>query len=220
VDQLGATRRLDLLARTHRSERTETSRHQLSLVDMHSPGITVRPLVQINGDSEFNEVFFEDVRVPKKNLVGEINRGWMVAITTLMFERAATGNFYRFERLLPQLYDLAKRSEVQGQPALEDTSVRQQLAQFAIEAQAIKYMNCAASPSTQGSPSRTGRFVREGLSDRTEFANSDFAMELLALTRSWRKARHLRGSRRWSNGCSAPAGTSPRHERDPTWHRW
>ena len=45
------------------------------LVDMHSPGITVRPLVQINGDSEFNEVFFEDVRVPKKNLVGDLNRG-------------------------------------------------------------------------------------------------------------------------------------------------
>lgn len=109
------------------------------LVDMHSPGVTVRPLVQINGDSEFNEVFFEDVRVPKKNLVGELNRGWMVAVTTLMFERAATGNFYRFERLLPQLYDLAKRTELSGQPALEDAAIRQQLAQFAIEAQAIKY---------------------------------------------------------------------------------
>jgi alkylation response protein AidB-like acyl-CoA dehydrogenase len=109
------------------------------LVDMHSPGITVRPLVQINGDSEFNEVFFEDVRVPKKNLVGELNRGWMVAVTTLMFERVATGNFYRFEKLMPQLHDLAKRIEINGQPAVEDTSVRQQLAQFAIEAQAIKY---------------------------------------------------------------------------------
>ncbi|HVN28108.1 MAG TPA: acyl-CoA dehydrogenase family protein, partial [Candidatus Binataceae bacterium] len=57
------------------------------LVDMHSPGITVRPLVQMTGASGFNEVFFEDVRVPKKNLVGEKNQGWQVAITTLMFER-------------------------------------------------------------------------------------------------------------------------------------
>ena len=55
---------------------------------MHSPGITVRPLVQMTGESGFNEVFFEDVRVPKKNLVGEKNQGWQVAITTLMFERS------------------------------------------------------------------------------------------------------------------------------------
>jgi alkylation response protein AidB-like acyl-CoA dehydrogenase len=109
------------------------------LVDMRTPGITVRPLVQINGDAEFNEVFFEDVRVPKKNLVGDLNRGWMVAVTTLMFERVATGNFYRFEKTLTQLYDLARRTELNGQPATEDTSVRQQLAQFAIEAEAIKY---------------------------------------------------------------------------------
>ncbi len=109
------------------------------LVDMRSPGITVRPLTQINGDSEFNEVFFEDVRVPKNNLVGELNRGWMVAVTTLMFERVSTSNFYRFEKTLPQLYDVARHVELNGRPAIEDTSVRQQLAQFAIEAQAIKY---------------------------------------------------------------------------------
>src|SRR6516162_11653281 len=59
------------------------------LVDMHSPGITVRPLVQMTGDRGFNEMFFEDVRVPKKNLVGEKNNGWLVALTSLMFERRA-----------------------------------------------------------------------------------------------------------------------------------
>ena len=61
------------------------------LVDMHSPGITVRPLVQMTGGRGFNEVFFEDVRVPKKNIVGEKNNGWQVAITTLMFERSGSG---------------------------------------------------------------------------------------------------------------------------------
>ena len=61
------------------------------LVDMHSPGVTVRPLVQITGDANFNEVFFEDVKVPKKNLMGEKNQGWQVAITTLMFERSGIG---------------------------------------------------------------------------------------------------------------------------------
>src|SRR5215475_5466897 len=61
------------------------------LVDMHSPEITVRPLVQMTGSKGFNEVFFEDVRVPRKNLVGNKNQGWQVAITTLMFERGGAG---------------------------------------------------------------------------------------------------------------------------------
>jgi alkylation response protein AidB-like acyl-CoA dehydrogenase len=150
------------------------------LVDMKSPGVTVRPLVQINGDSEFNEVFFEDVRVPKKNLVGEINRGWMVAVTTLMFERAATGNFYRFERLLPQLYDLAKRSEFNGQPALKDTAVRQQLAQFAIEAQAIKYNELRRlTRQLKGlPPGPEGSFAKVTATE-LNLRMANFAMELL-----------------------------------------
>src|SRR6201997_4041086 len=57
------------------------------LAHMYSPGITVRPLVQITGERGFNEVFFEDVRIPKQNLVGPKNHGWQVAVTTLMFER-------------------------------------------------------------------------------------------------------------------------------------
>src|SRR5205807_734549 len=61
------------------------------LVDMRTPGITVRPLVLLNGHRHFNEVFFEDVAVPKDNLVGPLNQGWKVAITTLMFERSGAG---------------------------------------------------------------------------------------------------------------------------------
>jgi alkylation response protein AidB-like acyl-CoA dehydrogenase len=150
------------------------------LVDMKSPGVTVRPLVQINGDAEFNEVFFEDVRVPKKNLVGEINRGWMVAVTTLMFERAATGNFYRFERLLPQLYDLVKRAELNGQPAREDTAVRQQLAQFAIEAQAIKYNELRRlTRQLKGlPPGPEGSFAKVTATE-LNLRIANFAMELL-----------------------------------------
>ena len=150
------------------------------LVDMHSPGITVRPLVQINGDSEFNEVFFEDVRVPKKNLVGEVNRGWMVAVTTLMFERVATGNFYRFEKLMPQLHDLAKRMEINGQPATEDTSVRQQLAQFAIEAQAIKHneMRRLTRQLKGQPPGPEGSFAKITATELS-MRMMNFAMELL-----------------------------------------
>lgn len=61
------------------------------LVDMHQPGVTVRPLRQMTGDAHFNEVFFDDAAVPRENLLGEVNGGWRVAITTLMNERLAIG---------------------------------------------------------------------------------------------------------------------------------
>src|SRR5208337_4312943 len=109
------------------------------LVDMHSPGVVVRPLVQITGDSNFNEVFFEDVKVPRKNLVGEKNQGWQVAITTLMFERAGIGGGRDFFAQVKELVALAKMVRRNGRTAWEDSSVRQKLAQFACEAEAFKY---------------------------------------------------------------------------------
>jgi alkylation response protein AidB-like acyl-CoA dehydrogenase len=108
------------------------------LVDMKTPGITIRPLVQITGDAEFNEVFFEDVRVPKANLVGEKNQGWQVAVTTLMFERANFGIVYQIEPMLRRLGDIAKRLRMNGHSAADDPAVRQKIAQFHTEAQAIK----------------------------------------------------------------------------------
>jgi alkylation response protein AidB-like acyl-CoA dehydrogenase len=150
------------------------------LVDMHSPGITVRPLVQINGDSEFNEVFFEDVRVPKKNIVGELNRGWMVAVTTLMYERVSTSSFYRFEKLLPQLTDLARRVEIDGRPAVEDTAVRQQIAQFAIEAEAVKYNDLRRlTRQLKGQPPGPEGSFSKITSTELNMRIVNFAMELL-----------------------------------------
>jgi alkylation response protein AidB-like acyl-CoA dehydrogenase len=108
------------------------------LVDMHSPGITVRPLVQITGGKGFNEVFFEDVRVPKKNLVGELNNGWQVAITTLMFERSGSGGNNAMGEV-EELVDLAKRLPRNGGTAWDDSSVRQKIVEFACEAQALRY---------------------------------------------------------------------------------
>ena len=61
------------------------------VVDMHSPGITIRPLRQMSGDTGFNEVFFDEVAVPAENVIGEVNGGWRVVLTTLMNERLAIG---------------------------------------------------------------------------------------------------------------------------------
>jgi alkylation response protein AidB-like acyl-CoA dehydrogenase len=108
------------------------------LIDMHSPGVTVRPLVQMTGGKGFNEVFFEDVRVPKKNIVGERNNGWQVAMTTLMFERGSGGG----EGAMGEVYELAKlanRLPRNGGVAWQDSSVRQKVAEFAAEAHALRY---------------------------------------------------------------------------------
>ena len=109
------------------------------LVDMKSPGITVRPLVQITGAKGFNEVFFEDVRVPKKNLVAQKNQGWQVAMTTLMFERSGGGGGGGGAGEIMQLVKLAQRLPRNGATAWDDSSVRQKVAEFYAESQALRY---------------------------------------------------------------------------------
>ncbi len=107
------------------------------LVDMKTPGITVRPLVLLNGHRHFNEIFFEDVRVPKSNRVGPENQGWKVAITTLMYERSGGGG--RGQDLqVARLVELARRVELDGRPARDREEIRQALAQLAIECEALR----------------------------------------------------------------------------------
>lgn len=111
------------------------------LVDMHSPGVTVRPLKQINGADDFNEVFFEDVRVPRANVIGQINSGWDIAITTLMHERATLTFSRQLQSriALTDMISFARGWHRHGQPALCDPLVRQQVAQAVIESSAIRY---------------------------------------------------------------------------------
>jgi alkylation response protein AidB-like acyl-CoA dehydrogenase len=111
------------------------------LVDTHSPGVTVRPLKQISGEEDFNEVFFEDVRVPRKHVIGHVNGGWEIAITTLMHERA-TLTFSRQLQSRVALTDMitfARGWQHNGRQATADPIIRQQLAQAVIESDAIKY---------------------------------------------------------------------------------
>jgi alkylation response protein AidB-like acyl-CoA dehydrogenase len=107
------------------------------LVDMTTPGVTVRPLVLLNGHRHFNEVFFEDVPVPKENLVGPLNEGWKVAITTLMFERSGAGG-RDHQAQIARLFELAKQVPNRQEPAWNDSHIRQSLAQLAIDAKALQ----------------------------------------------------------------------------------
>jgi len=108
------------------------------LVDMKSPGIAIRPLVQITGEAGFNEVFYDNVRVPKENLVGELNQGWQVSIATLMFERVSGGTRHPVERTINELVELARQVDFQGVPAQQHPYVRQKLAAFVSDARCLR----------------------------------------------------------------------------------
>jgi alkylation response protein AidB-like acyl-CoA dehydrogenase len=110
------------------------------LVDMHSPGVTVRPLRQITGEEDFNEVFFEDVRVPRANVVGALNGGWDIAIATLMHERQTLTFSRQLQSrvALNRLLALARRYP-RGRPAAAEPRLRQKLAAAYIDSEAMRY---------------------------------------------------------------------------------
>jgi alkylation response protein AidB-like acyl-CoA dehydrogenase len=101
------------------------------LVDMHTPGITVRPLKQITGHAEFNETFFDNVRVPRENVVGEVNEGWRIAMTTLTYERGIStlSTQVRMQQNLESMCDYARKTRRNGHTLSEDPIYRQQLAE-------------------------------------------------------------------------------------------
>ena len=105
------------------------------VVDMESPGVEVRPLVQITGDAEFNEIFFKDVKVPKSQILGEAGEGWAVAMTTLLHERGTLG-LALATRAQITASELAEHARKLGRGS--DPLVRQKIAQHTIEARALQ----------------------------------------------------------------------------------
>ena len=118
----------------------ESQRHKgltYVIVDMKAPGVEVRPLRQITGEAEFNEIFFSDVEVPRENLLGEIGGGWQVAMTTLLHERGTLG-FALAGALEGQVTRLVALAKKRG---ADDPLIRDRVAQEWIELQALKLMN-------------------------------------------------------------------------------
>lgn len=114
----------------------------LLLVDMKTPGITVRPLLNMAGHRLFNEVFFDNVHVPKRNLIGEENRGWYHTMIAMAFERTMGVMFAAgARRLIEELVRFAKETKVNGQPLGKDPSIRQKLAELAIEVEIARVMS-------------------------------------------------------------------------------
>ena len=116
------------------------------LMDMRSPGLTVRPLRQISGVPEFNEMFLDGVRVPGANVVGRVNGGWQVALTTLMFERGprTISRQLHLRHAIDAAAEMARRTERAGAPAAADPVIRQRLAQLVIDGEALRFSNLRA----------------------------------------------------------------------------
>jgi alkylation response protein AidB-like acyl-CoA dehydrogenase len=111
------------------------------LIDMNSPGVTLRPLRQISGENEFNETFFDNVRVPVENLVGDINGGWKIAMTTLAHERGpedALARQIRFKQELDLLLTTLADTTRGGKVVIDDPHLRQKLGQSIIELEIMR----------------------------------------------------------------------------------
>jgi alkylation response protein AidB-like acyl-CoA dehydrogenase len=109
------------------------------LIAMDTPGIDVRPLRQMTGDADFNEVFFENVRVPAENLVGKRGQGWVVNRSTLKHERALIGGAHLTRRTFDGLVMVAQALEHRGQPAIKDPVIRNRIAELEARLLASEY---------------------------------------------------------------------------------
>jgi len=128
-----------LLVRTH----PDLPRHKglsIIIVDMESPGITVRPIIDFRGAHMLNEIFFDDVRVPATNLVGEENGGWNVVMGALNIERTAGACTGDSKRILEELVNYAKGAQQDGKPLSKNPLVRNRLANIAVEIEAVRLL--------------------------------------------------------------------------------
>ncbi|HEY5694734.1 MAG TPA: acyl-CoA dehydrogenase family protein [Gaiellaceae bacterium] len=173
------------------------------LVDMRTPGVEVRPLRQITGEAEFNEIFFSDVEVPVENRLGDEGEGWQVAMTTLLHERATLG--FALTAGLDALFGRLLEEARERDPA---PHVREALAREWIELQALRFTNYRAL----GTYERTGVPGPEGSGVKLRWSEANQRLTMLArelhgpegiLDDGWWNHQQLR-----SRGNTIEAGTS------------
>lgn len=153
----------------------EAERHRglaYLLVDMHAPGVEVRPLRQITGEAEFNEIFFTDVRVPHTAMLGNPGDGWKVAMTTLLHERATLGFGLSaaLERQISRLIEFVRQHGQDGRRPADDPLVRDAVAQEWTELQALRFTNYRALTQLMrtGTPGPEGSGVKLAWSETNQ----------------------------------------------------
>ena len=178
------------------------------IVDMRAPGIEVRPLVQISGARNFNEVFFSDARIPTANLLGEVNQGWNLAVSMLMFERVSIGagggalNARRCPELAALARALGRASDPVIRQGLADLHIREEIKEYI--GQRIRSSVAAGRvPGPEGSIAKLNGAV---LARRTR----DLAMSIIGTAgQAWDDGDPSSDvSARWSSFCISAAGVS------------
>jgi alkylation response protein AidB-like acyl-CoA dehydrogenase len=188
------------------------------LMDMQAPGVEVRPLRQMTGEEEFNEIFMHEVRIPAERVVGEVGDGWRVAITTLMNERANLGFALtaRLDVAYRRLVALARQTQLNGVAAVDDPLVRDRLADLYADVQALRFTNYRAfstilkrgMPGPEGSIAKlfwseaNQRLTKVALEIQGAFATIGAGSDLAVADGYWQHAQ-LR-----SRGNTIEAGTS------------
>ena len=175
-------------------------------LDMRSPGIDIRPIKQISGGANFNEVYFTNVRVPDDQRLGAVGQGWQVALTTLMNERMAIGGGgggmgFR------QVFNLARSVEKDGAPAIEDAHVRSKLATWYAQEAGLKYtgyraLSALSRGETPGPENSIGKLVA---ASKTQDMAS-FAMDLLELSGAMTDPQHAEAYGLFQNAFMAAPG--------------
>ena len=171
--------RMFLLVRTNDTGKPQQGITFL-LMDMDTPGITVEPIVFASGTHEVNQVFFDNVRVPKSNIVGEENQGWTVAKYLLEFERGG-GGAARFHTALQQLKQLAAQTNAEGQSLLENPEFKRKLDATGVQIEAIQFteFRIMAAMSKGGSPGPESSIMKTLGADMGQYL-SELMVEVMA----------------------------------------
>jgi alkylation response protein AidB-like acyl-CoA dehydrogenase len=178
------------------------------LSEMDRPGITVRPLLFMNRRHDYNEVYFDNLRIPKRNIVGPVNSGWYVTMAGINFERSMVGAVAEAKRDLEDLVEFCKQTRRDGQILAKDPLIRQRLAEFAIELEALRQWayNVAwlqsKNPMIAGEPSAAKYFATE-LWVRLANAGVEI-MGLYGTLKTRSKWANLQG--KFENACQANLG--------------
>lgn len=132
------------------------------LIDMHSPGIEVRPIKMLDGSSPINEVYFDNVKVPVENLIGEENKGWTYAKYLLTHERTGIGGVAFSKRNIEKIKKLAANTPAGGGTLLEDSSFQKKLAEIEIELTALEYtdLRILSEVATGGAPGAESSIIK------------------------------------------------------------
>ena len=186
------------------------------IVDMDTPGIDVRPIINMHNVHYFNEVFFENVRIPKQSMIGEMNRGWYVAATTLDFERSGVGRYAGNRRDLEELISLARELKLNGKSLNDNPMFRRRIAELWMTNEAGKLVAYqVAWMQSQGLVPNKEASVSKLVGSEINQKISDLGMKMLGMYGALEKESkwaylHGRIASQWMNSYSLTlrAGTS------------